>query len=317
MKRKLSMLLILLLMVAAVWCSQQSASDKVIAKVNGDPITQAEFDARYGLVKSNYEAQSNAKLDEVKDKAAIQKLKDLTYNNLVSQKLLQQDAVKKKITVTDAEVKNSLDYIKSIKNQGNKDGYQQFLKENNLTEKTLTSELKISQLTSKVGDQITKNVTVSDAESKAYFEKNKTQFEQAGGVQIFHILVDKEATAKEVLQKLKAGGDFSSLAKEYSKDTSKDSGGYVGLANQDSQWVTEFKKAALSLKPGELYPDPVKSQFGYHIIKAGTQQAAVSKNYEDVKDQVKKAALQEKQNEVFQKYLTNLQSKAKIEDLRK
>lgn len=81
-----------------------------------------------------------------------------------------------------------------------------------------------------------------------------------------HILMNKYQKAAAVLEEVKQGGDFSVLAKQYSECPSKKRGGDLGFFSK-RQMVPEFEKAVLSLKVGQLYPEPVKTKFGYHIIK--------------------------------------------------
>ncbi len=74
------------------------------------------------------------------------------------------------------------------------------------------------------------------------------------------------------------------MAKEYSIDTSnKDQGGDLGIVNEDTQFVPEFKTAALALQPGEYTKEPVKSDYGYHIIKAGEKKEAQQKTFDESK----------------------------------
>jgi parvulin-like peptidyl-prolyl isomerase len=111
------------------------------------------------------------------------------------------------------------------------------------------------------------------------------------------------ALINEIKQKLDAGGDFSALAKEYSEDTgSKAEGGELGWFSK-SQMVTEFADAAFSLQPGQV-SDPVKTQYGYHLIKVEERDPA---------HPLQQGALQQKQYEAYQKWLSDLKAAAKIE----
>jgi parvulin-like peptidyl-prolyl isomerase len=111
------------------------------------------------------------------------------------------------------------------------------------------------------------------------------------------------ALINEIKQKLDAGGDFAALAKEYSEDTgSKDEGGELGWFAK-SQMVTEFADAAFSLQPGQV-SEPVKTQYGYHLIKVEERDPA---------HPLQQGALQQKQYEAFQKWLSDLKAAAKIE----
>jgi parvulin-like peptidyl-prolyl isomerase len=85
-------------------------------------------------------------------------------------------------------------------------------------------------------------------------------------VRASHILVEKQSQALKVLEELRAGADFGGLAKKYSTCPSGKRGGDLGQFGR-GQMVREFEQAAFSLKPGQMTEQPIKTQFGYHIIK--------------------------------------------------
>jgi peptidyl-prolyl cis-trans isomerase C len=122
-----------------------------------------------------------------------------------------------------------------------------------------------------------------------------------------HILVDSEDKAKEILAKLKAGGDFVALAKENSKDPGAATGGDLGYFTK-SQMVPEFAEAAFKLEKGQL-SDPVKTQFGWHIIKVEDTRDRPVPAFEAVKEQIGNFLVQKAQTELVMK----LRSEAKIE----
>lgn len=116
---------------------------------------------------------------------------------------------------------------------------------------------------------------------------------------------DEQALAliNEIKQKLDAGGDFSALAREYSEDTgSKEDGGDLGWFSK-SQMVAEFAEAAFSLQPGQV-SEPVKTQYGYHLIKVEERDPA---------HLLQAYILQQKQYEAYEKWLSDLKAAAKIE----
>ena len=100
-----------------------------------------------------------------------------------------------------------------------------------------------------------------------------------------HILVEKEDEAKAILADLKKGGDFAAIAKEKSKDPgSKENGGDLGYFAKD-QMVPEFAEAAFKLDKGQL-SDPVKTQFGWHVLKVEDKRNRPVPEFDKVKDQV-------------------------------
>jgi peptidyl-prolyl cis-trans isomerase C len=146
---------------------------------------------------------------------------------------------------------------------------------------------------------------VSDKDIKKFYDENlKPQTE----VHARHILVETEAQAKDVVAKLKGGADFAQLAKELSKDPGSE-GGDLGYITKD-QVVSEFGEAAFKLDKGKI-SDPVKSKFGWHVIKIEDKRERKPPAFDAVKDRIK-VVLMQKANEEF---VTKARQGAKIERL--
>lgn len=313
MRRNLLLVLVLLFCFLVTGCN----ADNVVATVNGDKITRQQYDDRYGILKASYEAETGASLDTKKDKETIKKLEDQAYDDLVVQKLLDQEASKQGVKVTDKEIDDNINYIKSIKNKTDPEGYEKFLKDLGLNTKQVEALVKEELVYRKMGEKATAGVVISDQEAKTYYEQNQKMFEEPAGIQIYHILVEKEETAREVLKKINAGEDWNKLASEYSMDESnKNSGGDLGPVSESSPFVEEFKTAALKLKPGEITQEPVKSQFGCHIIKAGENVPASITPFDKMKDLIKSQLENENKAKTFRQYIDNLKKKADIKDMR-
>lgn len=149
-------------------------------------------------------------------------------------------------------------------------------------------------------DQRRKNPVTDDA-AKGEYDKFKAQ---ATGTEYRarHILVEKEDEAKSLISQIKGGAKFEDLAKKHSKDPgSGERGGDLDFAKADS-YVPEFSSAMTQLKKGEMTPAPVKSQFGWHIIKLEDSREAQFPAFDDVKDQIKQRMEQIKLQE-FQESL--------------
>ncbi|HEX3010589.1 MAG TPA: SurA N-terminal domain-containing protein [Syntrophomonadaceae bacterium] len=314
MRRRYLLVWALLVSVVIAGCG---SSNGVIATVNGREITKKDYDQRYTIVKASYESQQGTTIDEKKDEETVKKLHDLAYEDLVVQKLLDEQAAKKGVKVTNKEIQDNVDYIKNVKNQNNAQGFNDFLKQLGMDEKQLEVILKEELIYNKMEEKVTAGVKVSDLEVKDYYSKNQKVFEEQGGIQIYHILVKDAATAREIINKLKAGGDWNKLASQYSiDDSNKNQGGDLGIVNESIDFVEEFKTAALKLQPGEITQEPVKTQFGYHIIKAGERKAAGIKSFEEVKDTISTQLIKDKKDKIFNQYIEDLKKKADIKDMR-
>jgi len=153
-------------------------------------------------------------------------------------------------------------------------------------------------------DQIVEERTTKEVLRKE-FENNKEKYSKPQ-IKAAHILVKEEKTAKKVLKKIKKGGDFAALAKEYSQDPSnKDKGGDLGWFPRE-RMVKEFSDKAFSMKPGEI-SDPVKTRFGYHIIKL--EERRDFQPYDEVKDRIKADLTRNLRKD----YVEELKKEAKIE----
>ncbi|MFG1298464.1 peptidylprolyl isomerase [Xanthobacter sp. V3C-3] len=153
--------------------------------------------------------------------------------------------------------------------------------------------------------QEAKKAVTAEAKRKTYDEFVKSAPAEAE-VRARHILVEDETKAKEIAKKAKAGEDFSKLAKENSKD-SADDGGDLGYFTKE-QMVPEFAEAAFKLEKGQV-SDPVKTQFGWHVIKVEDKRQKPVPSYEQVEDQVEQYLVRKAQADM----VTKLRTDAKVE----
>ena len=157
-------------------------------------------------------------------------------------------------------------------------------------------------------DDYRKKNPVTDEAAKVEYDKFKAQ-SSGTEYRARHILVEKEDEAKSILAQIKGGAKFEDLAKKHSKDPgSGENGGDLDFAKPDS-YVPEFSAALTKLKKGELTPEPVKSQFGYHIIRLDDTREASFPSFDEVKGQIK----QRMEQVTMQRYQEELRSKAKTD----
>jgi len=158
--------------------------------------------------------------------------------------------------------------------------------------------------------------SVSDADIKAEYEKNKDAYKVPAQLKARHILVKSEDEAKAIIKSLEAAKDskaeFIKLAKEKSTGPSGKSGGDLGWFALD-RMVPEFSLAADKLKKGTFTKEPVKTQFGYHIIYLEDRKPAGTKTLDEVKDQIKAKLNREKFNAFMDETVKKLKKDAKIE----
>jgi peptidyl-prolyl cis-trans isomerase C len=162
--------------------------------------------------------------------------------------------------------------------------------------------------------EVEEKVTVDDQEVRDFYNRHQESFKLGEEVKAQHILVATEEEAKDILKRILKKESFSELAKNFSKDegTAKNSGelGFFGRGRM----VPEFENAAFSLKPGEI-SEPVKTQFGYHIIKVLEKKEGKMRGFEEVKSTIQRRLKLERQKTIFESYINDLKAKSKKIDV--
>jgi peptidyl-prolyl cis-trans isomerase C len=135
--------------------------------------------------------------------------------------------------------------------------------------------------------------SVTDDAVRARYDKDVAGKPGEEEVHAKHILVDSEAEAKKIIAQLKGGADFAALAKQYSKDPGgAQQGGDLGFFKKD-EMVPEFATAAFALQPGQISPDPVHSQFGWHVILVVERRKAEPPSFEQAREELRQKMIQE------------------------
>ena len=149
---------------------------------------------------------------------------------------------------------------------------------------------------------------ISDADVQARYKKDTADFEAAEEIKASHILVEKEETAKEIVKALDGGADFAELAKEKSTGPSGPNGGDLGFFTK-GRMVKEFEEAAFALQAGSHTAVPIKTQFGWHVIKVEERRFQEPPAFDQVKDRIRESLMREKYLEAVEA----LKKNAKIE----
>jgi len=199
---------------------------------------------------------------------------------LVNQELFYFDAVDSKLEETDA-------YKKEIENA------------------------KINILKQLSIRNVLDNITIEDDEAEKYYEENSKYFVKPATVKASHILVDTEEEAKEIKLEIENDADFEEAAEKYSKCPSKEKGGDLGFFGK-GQMVPEFEEASFNLDLN-VVSEPVKTQFGYHLIKVTDKKEEAVSAFEEVKAQIEQQLTVTKQNEKYYEKVNALKEKYSVE----
>ena len=261
----------------------------VLAKVGGEAITEADFQAAFRLLGQQEQMQI----------LMIQGGKDEFIKRMAESKLLSVKAKRLDLDKTPA-YQRALDRTKD--------------------------DLLAREFLAKEGEALQKKLVVAEADVKAYFDKHPERFKQPDLVSVRHILVSvkqgenpqglSDADAKKRIAKiqgeLKKGGKFGELAKKYSDDPgSKENGGLYADADP-SAWVPEFGAAARTQPLGKVGA-PVKTQFGYHLMKVEARKPARQVPFEEAKAACEKMAQQERQAKVWSELMDDLRKEIPFE----
>ncbi len=159
-------------------------------------------------------------------------------------------------------------------------------------------------------DRMLENVEISEGEILDFYNNNKVNFIKQESVKASHILVENLDQANEVLKEINEGLSFEEAARKYSTCPSKEDGGNLGEFTK-GQMVPEFEDAAFTLDL-EIVSEPVKSQFGYHIIKVLEKNPIGMYSFDEVKNSIGQQVLGEKQQEVYLDKTNELKDKYEI-----
>jgi foldase protein PrsA len=294
------------LAVSVAGCGTKNAA----AKVNGQTIPLDELNKQMDQLKKQYPQMFTGADGE----GRLLEFKQRLLDNLINQVLIKQEAKKRGITVSDAEIKKQIDQLKT----GFKDdaAFQEALKTAGMDPSTLEGQVRDQLVTQKLIESLAKDITVTDAEIKAYYDKNKSQFAQPAQKRASHILFKPEdkAKAEKILKEVLAGGNFAALAKANSTDPgSAAKGGDLGWPT--TPYVPEFEAAVKKLAKGQTTTELVKTQFGWHIIRVTDERAASQKTLEQAKADIKNIIIQQRRADAYAKLLEKLRKDAKIEIL--
>jgi peptidyl-prolyl cis-trans isomerase C len=290
---------------------------EIIARVNGAPIDRGEFER---AVKS-LESQAGAPVPPERRDAIYRQLVD----QLVAMRVLSQESIVRKIVVPETEVESRLADVK--KPFPNEPAFAAALAERQMTLEKLRAEIRQQLQAMKLVDaEIRPKVNVTDVDVTDYYVKNPEKFQEPEAVRASHILIrtpdptdeaakkKARAEAQTVLAEIKKGGDFATLAKQYSQDAgSAANGGDLGLVPR-GQTPPVFEQAAFALKPGQL-SGIVETPAGCHIIKVAAHRDARTVPLQEVKPQVQEFLTQQQMQQKTEAYVQSLKTKMKVEVL--
>lgn len=251
-----------------------TGGDQVVAKYKGASLTKAEVNEKIKEMSGGKMPEGKTDIEQFPKEVQQNIIKGIITGRLVSAEAAKLDLQ------NDPKVVKTLSTIK---------------------EQVVQQEF----ITRKIKESVTEQALKARYDEFVKEESNKEETKAR------HILVETEDQAKKIAEELKKGAKFEDLAKQHSKDSNKDKGGDLGYFRQ-GQMVKEFETAALALKVGEISA-PVKTDFGYHIIKVEDRRKVTAPSFDEVKAKLD----QELGQKAAQAYIEGIQKDANIEILLK
>lgn len=270
-------MLVVLLSAALCACSQKQTDRKM--ELNGDVLAKV---GTASISQGDFYNDLKSLPDYARQMFEGENGKEKFLDEIVKKEILYQQALKEGLD-KDPKFSKKVEDFKKL---------------------TLVSELLEKEIMAKA--------KVSDSDVKDYYSKHKQDFAATSQIKASHILVKTQAEAEKVLARLRKGEKFEAVAKEVSIDKpSAANGGDLGYFSR-GQMVPEFERAAVGLKIGEI-SNPVKTPFGFHIIKVTDKKTGPVIEFDKVKDIISQRLSGEKQKEAFDNYLTELKKNFKVE----
>lgn len=305
MKKNLRLLVYLLIFVFLI----SGCIQKVVATVNGEKITEKVLNDRLEQLAAMYGYDLES--EEAKETKAF--LQEQVLNSLIQETVILQNAKMEGIKFDKKSLDQQIkEYEASFDSKGE---YKEYLKEYKLTQNDVKDIFYKNILIQGLFDKVTKDITKTSQDARKYYDENKEAFLMPEQVQARHILVKTEAEALEVIKKIKNGADFVQLVLEKSIDpAAKENEGLYDYFTKDADLIQEFIDASFALKNvGDITETPVKTVYGFHIIKLEGREAEKQLAFDEVKETIEQQFLLQEKNVKFEEYTNGLLEKAKIE----
>ncbi len=348
--RRILWITIILIIPAFIWWGTGGLREReigLVASVNGKGITREVY---YKEVERLYRGMRERMGDAFDERMAkILNLEEAAVNDLVKRELLLQEAKREKIRVSDEELREKLKSFPAFQREGrfDKEVYFNVLEYLRITPKELEEGIREDLAMVKLENRILAGVKVSEEEIRneylkeneeieieyllikpekdirpeeeeieEYYQKQKEDYRIPEKIRVRHILIKgKEAREriKEVSKRLKRGEGFEKLAKELSQCPSKEKGGDLGFFKRGDM-VEEFERVAFGLKEDQI-SRPVRSRFGYHIIKLEEKRESHIPPLEEVRERIKRTLKEEKRWETARENAQEIAKGIEREDL--
>lgn len=316
--RKVLFSLGLFLLFSGLPPSSEAVVDRIVAVVNQEIITLSEIER---LIPSLHEEIQTE--DRWERRERVYEIRQKVLEQLIEEKLIDQEAKRAGIKVTGKEVESAVEEIKR-RNSASQEDLEKALAKDGLTLEAFKKQIeKQIQGMKMVNWAVKVERKAGEKELRDFYQKNIDQYRSNESYRPAHILfhLTKEATSEQiqeikkkcqkVLEKIKAGEDFGEMAILYSEDLSGKDRGDLGYFKK-GELLPAFEKEALRLQVGEI-GQIIRTDFGFHIIKLLDRKGGIPVPFEEVKDRVQTDYYEKEMKKALKQFLNALREKSVIE----
>jgi peptidyl-prolyl cis-trans isomerase C len=275
--------------------STVSAAVRVVATVNGDPITLAEFQERFG--RTGIKPEQGAELE----------IKVEFLNRLIERKMMLVEAQRKRIKVGLPEINKKMEALRAEYGKDIKDLLASQGVDFEKWKSDIWEDIMIERL---IASEVNRRVSVAPSDVRRYYQANSQEFEKPEQVRVRQIVVVTEEEAKNVEELLRAGNDFAALAREKSTAPEAERGGDLGYFAM-GEMPAEFN-VVFGLPKGGI-SGVVKSPYGFHIFKLEDKRHAGKMGLDEVSKGIADKLRREREDARYKQWLKELRARTKFE----
>jgi peptidyl-prolyl cis-trans isomerase C len=272
-----------------------SADAQVVATVNGDPITLAEFQERFA--RAGFNPEQDVEME----------VKEDFLNRLIERKMMLREAQRMRIKIGRPEIDKRIEVLRTE----NGNDVKEVLAEEGIDFEKWKSDIWEDMMIERLlAREVGRHVSVSSSEVKRYYQEHPQEFQKPDQVRVRQIVVGTEAEAQKVMEILQGGADFAAVAREKSTAPEAEHGGdlgYFAMGDMPAEFNVVF-----SLSPGGI-SGIVKSPYGFHIFKLEDKRRAGKISYDEAYKEITVKLRREKEDRRYKQWLTELRSRTKFE----
>ncbi|MEE2645124.1 MAG: peptidylprolyl isomerase [Myxococcota bacterium] len=292
-----------------------TGKDGLIAKVNGTPVSLSDFQSKYDRLAQTFKRRNRP----IPNRLA-KRYRESILKRLVDSVLIDQEAKRRQVKVSNEDLEAEFTRYKEMFRT--EERFTRYLESASLNAEQIRKNLQ-GNLILKALLAVDSSAAVTDEELQRYYDQNQNRYQSKEQVHARHILIkvaqDADEAAVEAakqralaaLKRAREGEDFAALAGELSEGPTKSRGGDLGFFGR-GQMVPPFEKAAFALEANKI-SEPVRTRFGWHIIKHLARKAGSTKSFDEVKESIRKLLTSRASRKARSTLLQRLRSEATIE----